>query len=156
MLGAGRGTWTPLKPPKMALGDLRWPPKTAFFGHIWPHLASLILSTFLRRFFFCVVQNLVKMAKDFRMSRIKKLALFCTPCFSSICLKFQLSAVFWFEDVVYKIYGKVSRHPQVEWTKWRVGKVNWLYGLSGFQKLMNSKIYRLAGVTFPPSPHSNW
>ena len=51
-LGAGRGTWTPLKPPKMALGDLRWPPKTAFFGHIWPHLASLILSTFLRRFFF--------------------------------------------------------------------------------------------------------
>ena len=64
------------------------------------------------------------MAKDLRMSLIKKMALFCSPCFSSICLKFQLSAVFWFEDVVYKIYGKVSRHPQVEWTKWRVGKVN--------------------------------
>ena len=35
------------------------------------------------------------------------------------------SLVFAFEDVVYKIYEKVGRHPpQVEWTKWRVGKVN--------------------------------
>ena len=97
--------------------------------HFWSYLTIFGLADTFLLFrdeffcFFCVVQNLVKMAKDF-MSLIKKLALFCTPCFSSICLKFQLSAVFWFEDVVYKIYGKVSRHPQVEWTKWRVGKVN--------------------------------